>query len=279
MSATLENRFYDLYTEYFHRAEATRRWNMLNDIPWDLARKEVPDYIPYIVESFCAVELYLPDYTSKILQLVRRSRGRAWFQANWGYEESKHSLVLEEWLVRSGNRTRQEVTDFADTVLANEWNLGFDSPRKMIIYTMFQELATGMNYRKLRERALEAGDEALGTALQFLTKDEAAHHSFFRDGVKIFMDEDRDGTLCDLAEVLANFEMPAQEVIPDWESRGKRIVAEKIFSDRIFLRHVVRPILNNLDVTREELKELSKSTKQVDPEAEDPYADSLAVAV
>jgi acyl-[acyl-carrier-protein] desaturase len=274
----MENRFYDLYLEYFHKAEATRRWNLMNDIPWDKAKKDVPDYIPYIVESFAAVELYLPDYTSQIIEMVRRSRGRAWFQANWGYEESKHSMALEEWLLRSGHRTREENMEFADRVLSNKWILGFKTPRHMMIYTMFQELATGLNYKKLRERALEAGDEALGTALSFLTKDESAHHAFFRNGTKIFMDEDRDGTLCDLAEVLANFEMPAHEIIPDWESRGQRIVAEKIFSDRIFLRHVVRPILKNLDVTRDELKELSKSSKQIDADAEDPYAETMAVA-
>jgi hypothetical protein len=32
---------------------------------------------------------------------VRGSRGRAWFHANWGYEESKHSMALGDWLLRS----------------------------------------------------------------------------------------------------------------------------------------------------------------------------------
>jgi acyl-[acyl-carrier-protein] desaturase len=111
-----ENRFYELYLEFFNRAESERRWNVQKDIPWDRCNPKVTDEIALIVESFCAVELFLPDYTSKILQLVRKSRGRAWFQANWGYEESKHSLVLEEWLVRSGKRTAKEISTFADTV-------------------------------------------------------------------------------------------------------------------------------------------------------------------
>src|SRR5882724_10295592 len=111
-SAQLENRFYELYLDFFNRAEAERRWNVQKDIPWDQCNAQVTDEIALIVESFCAVELFLPDYTSKILDLVRQSRGRAWFQANWGYEESKHSLVLEQWLVCSGKRTQQEIHDF-----------------------------------------------------------------------------------------------------------------------------------------------------------------------
>src|SRR5438105_4080558 len=116
-NAQFENAFYELYREFFNRAESERRWNVLNDIPWNACNSAVTDNIALIVESFCAVELFLPDYTSKILHLIRKSRGRAWFQANWGYEESKHSLALEEWLVRSGKRTPQEMVAFADTVL------------------------------------------------------------------------------------------------------------------------------------------------------------------
>ena len=82
MSATLERRFYDLYLKYFHKAEARRRWNLQNDIPWaEVGRSPDPDIVQ-VIEAFMAVELYLPDYTSKILNLVRSSRGRAWFQAN-----------------------------------------------------------------------------------------------------------------------------------------------------------------------------------------------------
>ena len=37
MKPTLENRFYELYLEYFHKAEANRRWNLQQDIPWEVA--------------------------------------------------------------------------------------------------------------------------------------------------------------------------------------------------------------------------------------------------
>ena len=49
-----------------------------------------------MVESFCAVELFLPDYITKFLEVNKNSRGGAWFLANWGYEELKHSLALAD---------------------------------------------------------------------------------------------------------------------------------------------------------------------------------------
>src|SRR5580700_2873220 len=118
--------------EFFNRAESERRWNVQKDIPWEKSNPAVSDGIALIAESFMAVELFLPDYTSKILHLVRKSRGRAWFQANWGYEESKHSLALEQWLIRSGKRSVKEINEFTEQVLQNEWNLPFETPRQMM---------------------------------------------------------------------------------------------------------------------------------------------------
>ena len=88
--------------------------------------------------------------------------------------------------------------NFADTVLQREWDLPFATPRQMMIYTTFQELSTGLNYKNLRRKAIEQGDQALATALSFVARDESAHYHFFQDGVKLYMNEDRDGTLEDM---------------------------------------------------------------------------------
>jgi acyl-[acyl-carrier-protein] desaturase len=256
MSAQIENRFYELYLEFFNRAESERRWNVQKDIPWEQSNPQTTDAIAEIVESFMAVELYLPDYTSRILDLVRQSRGRAWFQANWGYEESKHSLALEQWLLQSKKRSPKEVAEFTDAILARRWVLPFETPRQMMIYTTFQELSTGLNYRNLRRRAIEQNDAALATALSFIARDESAHYQFFQDGVKLYLKEDRDKTLEDIRYVLEHFRMPAHDLIPNWEHRGKTIIGEKVFSDRIFFKDIMRPILSVLGTSRDELKAL-----------------------
>jgi acyl-[acyl-carrier-protein] desaturase len=105
-----------------------------------------------VVESFCAVELYLPDYIAKVLPRFRASRGRAWFHAAWGYEESKHSLALGDWLLKSGLRSEEQMADLERQVFQHEWNLPRDSPLGMVLYGMVQELATWLNYHNLRRR-------------------------------------------------------------------------------------------------------------------------------
>lgn len=255
MNWQIEERFFDLYLQYFKLAEERRRWNLWKDVPWDQARAGSSPLIANIVEGFSAVEMFLPDYTAKIMQLIRKSRGRSWFQANWGYEESKHSMALAEWLVRSRHRTEEEMRRYADSLLdGGEWELPFDHPRQMIIYTMVQELATWLNYRNLTHLARQEQDLALVRVLTLISRDERCHYEFFRSGVDIFLEDNRTETLSDLRYVFAQFQMPAQVLIPGWEERAREIEAAGIFGPRAYLTEVYQPILRDLGLTRDEIR-------------------------
>src|SRR5207249_246918 len=89
----LEKGFYQLYRDFFDKAEKKRRWSLRDDIPWNDVNPGLNPVLADVVESFCAVELYLPDYVAAAMSMFRASRGWTWFYANWGYEESKHSLA------------------------------------------------------------------------------------------------------------------------------------------------------------------------------------------
>jgi acyl-[acyl-carrier-protein] desaturase len=261
MSASLENRFYDLYLEYFHKAEAHRRWNLQRDIPWHAIGRQPDPAVAQIMQSYLAVELYLPDYTSKILHLIRASRGRAWFQANWGYEESKHSLALDMWLTKSGSRTDEELRGFEEEILSREWNLPYDTPLEMILYTTFQEFATALNYRGLRKLAQSSGDAALDKLLTLLARDEVGHFEFFKNGTLIHMEHNRDLVLEKLNYVIRSFRMPAADIIPGWAAQDKFIRQMGIFDDRIYMRDVVKPVLKALGVRPEELRDARQRLK------------------
>lgn len=254
--AGLEKAFFDKYKEFFDHAEEKRRWNLQSDIPWAEVKREgsVGEDLVSIIESFWAVEMYIPDYAAKLVSMFRRHRGFAWFQLNWGYEESKHSRAIEEWLVRSGHRSEKQISEFADKVLSKEWNTPFDTPRRMFIYTTIQELATQVNYLGLQKLCREAKDAALDKTLLLIAADEGNHHRFFADTVKIFLGDDREGTLHDLAYVFSKFEMPAHQIIPNWERYGKLIENSGIYNGRIFVRRVLFPVLERLGVSRDELK-------------------------
>jgi len=111
---------YQLYRDYFDRAEKKRRWSLRDDIPWEQCNHSLDPAIADVVQTFCSVELFLPDYLSRLLPQVRSVRGRAWFLANWGYEESKHSLALGDWLLRSGQRSDEQMADLEGQVFAHE---------------------------------------------------------------------------------------------------------------------------------------------------------------
>ncbi len=251
----LEWAFWRLYRDFFDRAEKRRRWSLRDDIPWDQCNPDVDPAIADVVESFCAVELYLPDYTSKILPVVRPSRGRTWFYANWGYEESKHSLALGDWLLKSGSRTDEQMTDLENMVFRREWNLPHDSQLGMLVYAMTQELATFLSYRNLRQRLEERGDDpALNKLLRLVSVDERAHYDFFRQGVEIFLKYDRAGTLEQMRRVMHNFAMPAINELAEGRRRVAAVNALEIMSEDIYYRDVYLPILAELDVGRAEMR-------------------------
>jgi acyl-[acyl-carrier-protein] desaturase len=278
VAAQIEEIFFESYLKYFKNAEERRRWNMERDIPWDKVNPASSDLTADIVESFSAVEMYLPDYTHRIMELIRRSRGRAWFQANWGYEESKHSIVLEEWLLRSGKRTEEQVREFERQLLGAEWQLPFETPRQMIIYTMIQEMATGLNYTNLRRRAEEEGDEALARTLRWVSADESAHYNFFRKGVKVYLALQPEETITDVKFVFDHFAMPAHALIPGWEKRGQDIEAAGIYGPKMYLAKIRRPILEDLGISRQQLKSAGLPVAEADEIADRTEEQAEAIA-
>ena len=268
VAAQLEDIFFEHYARYFKAAEQRRRWSVEKDIPWDRANPDTSDTTALIAESFCCVEMFLPDYTHRIMEMIRRSRGRAWFQANWGFEESKHSMALENWLIASGKRTREQLEELERDLLGSEWNLPFETPRQMICYTMVQELATGVNYVGLRRRAKEEGDEALVKTLSWLSADESAHYNFFRRGVKAYLELEPDETVADLKFVFENFAMPAHALIPEWELRGAAIEEAGVYTPRVYLGKIFKPTLEDLGLTRHQLKDAGVPAADADASAD-----------
>ena len=86
------------FRDYFDRAERKRRWNIQNDIPWHQCNPNLNPAIADVVETFTAVELYLPDYLSKLIPQVRANRGRAWMLANWaGWSHAGRRKYFGAW--------------------------------------------------------------------------------------------------------------------------------------------------------------------------------------
>ena len=252
-SRALSEAFHREYLTFFERAERTRRWSVFNDVPWERLGTARPD--PQLVlcaETFCGVEMYLPDYLQAHLSLMRGDYGRAWFAANWGYEEAKHSLALREYLHRSGAYSQEQLHDYARRVLSQQWRAPYDDARRMTIYGALQELTTFVIYRKQREWAATLDDPVLPTVYRLIGRDEMAHARFYLRMIELHLAEDRAGTLADLAFVLRTFRMPAEDLLPDYAARIEVMRAAGI--DRsAFLAEAVLPMLRTLGLHRHDL--------------------------
>ncbi len=244
-----------LFRDYFDRAEKKRRWNLRNDVPWNECNRSLNPAVADVMETFCAVEMYLPDYLAKLLPQVRTNRGRAWMLANWGYEESKHSMAFGDWLLHSGMRSEEQMADLEKTVFSHEWELPWDNARAMVCYTMVQELATWLHYYNLRARlAEEGGDPALYRVLTLVSVDERAHYDFFRRLVALYLEDDREGTLEQLRRVVNGFAMPAVHMLSDSRKRTQEVKDLRIFDYDMYYYQVFEPIVEGLGLEKSDLR-------------------------
>jgi acyl-[acyl-carrier-protein] desaturase len=252
-SSALREKVYRTYLEFFEVAERKRRWSVFDDIPWaEIDVSKNTEQKAVCIETFCAEELYLPDYSAGGIHLTRTLFGSAWFQACWSYEESKHGLVLREYLTRAGLRSEAQFAAFEDRVFSKVWSLPFRTRRQMVCYGALQEVATYLAYKAQKDKAHCEGNTVLQAIFAYLSRDEAAHAGFYRAVVELELSEDRDGTIADLAYVLSEFKMPGDGLIPDYQERLRSSGAG--ISTRLFLEHGVFPTLKTLGTSRAELK-------------------------
>jgi hypothetical protein len=60
----LDQRLFQEYNQFFEKAERERRWNVYTDIPWTQVNREATEDLALCAETFCSVEMYLPDYVA-----------------------------------------------------------------------------------------------------------------------------------------------------------------------------------------------------------------------
>ena len=246
-------RFYRAAMEFSEVAERRRKWTLFGDIPWEKidTSRNTPERATCI-ETFCAEELYLPDYASHGSRMTRSVFGLAWFLARWSFEESRHGLVFREYLIRSGMRSEREFEMLEDMVFAKSWVPPFSTIREMACYGALQEGVTYLAYKAQKDKAEAECDDVLTATFSVVGIDEAAHAGFYRKVVGIEMDDDRTATIADFAHVLANFEMPGDGLIAGYHERLK--TGGGGVSPRQFMGQVVLPTLRSLGISRSELK-------------------------
>lgn len=272
----IERGFLGLYRWYVDRSQKTRDWNPDRSFDWSKLRTDHSKDINTILEGFFAVEQYVPDYVSTLLQVIRRSHGRSHFHIRWGSEEEKHADLWYNSVLFSRYRSPEWLREYMGALRSESWELPWDDPLHMIFYTVFQELATQLNYRKLRYIAAgksekpqfaDAKDPLLEEISSVIAKDEAAHFDFFQQGGRLFLYYYPDESLRAIADVIEHFAMPANNIIPDYDVFYETVLRAGIYGPRSHAKDVVKVALNVLGIEgRKHLEEGLKNMRRVPDE-------------
>ncbi|MCC6179390.1 MAG: acyl-ACP desaturase [Chloroflexi bacterium] len=238
----------ETFWSFFNRSEDpegwNRRWVVERDVPWaDVAREPLSEDAATMIESFFAVESYLPDFAEKGLGYYRSTVGLSHSHINWSYEELKHGRTLQLILERSGARSREQTRDFRLGLAQNAWTMPYPTARQMLIYASFQEKETQRNYEHLRALLDAQGSFGAARGLRIIGRDEAFHHAFYKDVVRMLLDYDEVGTAQDIQRVAESFRMPAQHLMPDMEQRVRVMVKHKVFGKRQLRDEAIVPTI------------------------------------
>jgi hypothetical protein len=236
------------FWSYFNRSEDpegwNRRWVVEKDVPWDDIRREpLSEDAATMIESFFAVESYLPDFAEKGLGYYRSMVGLSNSHINWSYEELKHGRTLQLILERSGSRTPEQTRRFRLDLAKNAWTMPYPTARQMLIYASFQEKETQRNYELLRGVLAAGGSFGAGQGLRIIGRDEAFHHAFYKDMVKMLLEYDEVGTAQDIELVAKSFRMPAQHLMPNMEDRVRVMVRNKVFGKKQVQNEAIIPTI------------------------------------
>jgi acyl-[acyl-carrier-protein] desaturase len=257
-----KDKMYRAYMEFFEIAERKRRWNIWDDVPWEKLDPRFNNEADAVrIESYCGVELYVPDYTASGLLHARDIFGEAWFAANWGYEESKHALIYREYLIRSGLRTEEQYLEYEQQILSKTWINPASSMRQIAMYGALQELATYHIYHQQYQKAAREGNEVLKQVLHLVARDEAAHCGFYRNVVAFDLEDDPEGAMIDLAQVVSKFQMPGAALIPDYE---QRVLVEGVGLTREqFMQSALFPTLKRFGVSRSDIVRVNRRQREL----------------
>jgi acyl-[acyl-carrier-protein] desaturase len=269
----IERGFFGLYRWYVTRSQETRNWNPYLGFEWNKLRPDLTQDTKTILQGFFAVEQYVPDYTSKALNLLRRSHGRANFQIRWGSEEEKHAATWETAVMFSGAQTPEQLEHYRYQLRGKEWELPWEDPLHLITYTVFQERATQLNYINMGRIASGNGekyndvDPVLAKVSATIAADEAAHYNFFLEGLRLIMYYYPLETLEAIRDVLSRFAMPAQNLMPDWENFFETAYRTAIYGPRQYAKDVVAFVFKTLGIEgRKALEDGIKRTREIPDE-------------
>lgn len=272
----IERGLVGLYRWYIDRSQATRSWSADRSFDWRAFRSDHSPEMNTLMEGFYAIEQYVPDYTVKTINEVRKSYGRSQFQIRWGSEEQKHSDVWLNTLLFSRHRTPKWIEDYKESLRNREWMVPWEDAIHMSCYVVIQERATQVNYVNAALAAkgqnsdpvfAEDTDPILAQVAEKLVIDEAAHYGFFLEVLRMYLYYYPAETIEALFDTINHFAMPALDLTPYGAEFSEALYRYGIYGPREYSRDVLRFAMNSLGIKdRRALERGIRRSRQVPDE-------------
>jgi acyl-[acyl-carrier-protein] desaturase len=266
--ALVDREMLQLFIEYFGRSMRSRRWSPWHDLPVEEIRELGPrlseDTID-LVEGFYGIEEYIGDFIRDGLESFAVTRHRRNLHLQWGAEEFRHGVALEQVLIHSGARTEAQIDAYGEQIIANPWSHsshgGVDGILGASVYAMVQERATYVNYEQLRlrvraeyglpprttpEEARRGRQVGAAEALRLIAHDEIAHHGIFLKIGQLYLRYFPEETIEKLHAVNAAFHMPALRLIPNRRAFLGAVRRTRVFDGAKYRQLVFEPMIRAL---------------------------------
>ncbi|MCG3153000.1 MAG: hypothetical protein GEEBNDBF_02307 [bacterium] len=263
--STVEEAFGLLYRSYTVRRARRNSWHPLLSFDWHNIDK-LDEAELQIVEGFYAVESFVPDYGAKLTALTRTMYGRSHFHMIWAAEEVQHSEAWRNVLKFNNYRTDAELDRLNADLMDREWQLPYDTPIGMILYTVIQERATDVIYREFFHKLAERREDPNYAQRSVVTKvarqiaaDETRHYAFFLQGAFAYLFFALEETTATLAEVLKTFRMPATDTIWFYEDFIKQLYGLDVFGRRKYKEEVIDVVFRALTIPVEDFRHYQKT--------------------
>jgi acyl-[acyl-carrier-protein] desaturase len=236
-AAAVEQETLQAFVDFFGRALRSRRWSPWHDLPLEEIRQHgsrLSEDSVHLLEGFLGIEEFVGDFVREGLGGFRHCRTRRNLHLQWGAEELRHGIALEQILLHTGARTQAALDAYHARLADRQWSAsdhrGLDGPLGSSIYGMLQERATYVNYEALRRRvraewglspqntraeAQRGRQFGLSEPLRLIAQDEIAHHGVYLRIVRSYLRHFPEETLDKLHAVASSFHMPALRLIPN----------------------------------------------------------------
>jgi acyl-[acyl-carrier-protein] desaturase len=227
-----------------------QEWMPHDFVPWDRGRDFTAEpWVPadstlsrtarIALEVNLLTEDNLPSYHREIAAAFGRDSAWGTWVHRWTAEESRHSLVIRDYLMV----TRSVDPDALERARIRQLERGFDgagrSALQVLAYVAFQELATRISHRNTAN-ALD--DPAGQRVLARVAADENLHMVFYRDLVGAALELAPGPTMRAIADEVVGFQMPGAG-IEDFGRKAALIARAGIYDLRIHHDQVLLPHL------------------------------------